>query len=71
MVQHYNGGGGSKESYFEIHGMYKDEALAKTYGLASFYVNAPWEWAKYWVESKCRSGVCYPITLEYDWPTQR
>ena len=55
---HFNGGGRSKNSWFENNSYLKKEVYNPSFGLANHFVNLPWTWAKYMVESKVTNG--YP-----------
>lgn len=55
---HFNGGGRSKNSWFENSSYLQEEVYNSSFGLANHFVNLPWTWAKYMVESKVTNG--YP-----------
>jgi hypothetical protein len=54
---HFNGGGGSKDAYYESHDFVKAPELRKTYGIADYYSRMPWPWAKHIVESKIQRAT--------------
>lgn len=45
---HYNGGGTSKEAFFHEHNAMKN----KFWALSRYYVDMPWSWARFTVESR-------------------
>ena len=59
---HFNGGGSSKESYFEKQ---KTTTLARAgYRTANYYVELPWSWARFAGESRCAaSRTCRSLSL--------
>lgn len=61
---HFNGGGSSKTSWFENNSYLQKKVFNSSFGLANHYVNLPWTWAKYMVESKMTNGYpSFPVEL--------
>lgn len=58
---HFNGGGTSDKAYFKTHKLitHHKKKYYHTYGLVKYYVNMPWTWARFMVESKRRESVSY------------
>lgn len=58
---HFNGGGASSSSYFNKKLVVKYD---KTFGLARYYINMPWSWARFMVESDRRDDNFFLPTIE-------
>jgi hypothetical protein len=73
---HFNGGGGSKKSYFLEHEVFqpkqrrnemKQEMLVNSWGQAKYYVDLSWNQARFLVESEVvDKNECYQIDLLMD-----
>jgi hypothetical protein len=59
---HFNGGGESKDAYFKTNKYYSKDRL---WGLAKYYVELPWTWAQFVVESQVKEGQGYPVVVDY------
>lgn len=62
---HFNGGGRSKDSYFQSETA-PIRKYPKSYGLAMYYVNLPWNWALFTGMSKIGNGKGYPLEIFYE-----
>ena len=62
---HFNGGGISKEAFFDVHDFIQKEQFKGTFALATYYVRLPWPWAKYMVESQIGNDKSYTLKIEY------
>lgn len=60
---HFNGGRTSKEPYFKAHNYYLSDPV---WSLAKYYVDMPWTWAQFAVESHIREGQGYPLVVDYN-----
>lgn len=58
---HFNGGGESKEAYYNQH-RYVQQPV---WDLAKFYVSLPWKWAQFMVQSQISKGQGYPVSVRY------
>lgn len=63
---HFNGGGSSKEAFFETHSFLTDETLRWTFGMANYFIRLPWSWARFTVESITSEGQGYPLLVKYE-----
>lgn len=57
---HFNGGGESSDSYFENKMLVR---FNDTFGLSTYYINMPWSWARFTVESNRRDDAFYLPTI--------
>jgi hypothetical protein len=49
---HFNGGGSNQEAYFKEHNAFQNQKLTSTWGLAKYYAEVPWTWAKFIAASR-------------------
>eukprot|EP00978_Attheya_sp_CCMP212_P043664 scaffold288864_cov48-Attheya_sp.AAC.1 len=53
---HFNGGGRKMEAFFHDHPFLFEDVFKNTTGLANYYVNMPWTWAKYFAKNQIDTG---------------
>jgi len=63
-MMHFNGGGVSSKAYYKKHQLLKHDNHTETFGLVYYYVNLPWSWARFMVESQRRDGVYFTPTIQ-------
>jgi hypothetical protein len=62
---HFNGGGESKQAYFESHKFFLNGDPNNLWGLAKYYVDLPWSWAQFMVESQATEGHGYAVEVTF------
>jgi hypothetical protein len=62
---HFNGGGKSKQAYFESHKFFLNGGPNNLWGLAKYYVDLPWSWAQFIVESQAIDGHGYAVEVTF------
>jgi len=62
---HYNGGGASKQAYFIGHKFCSKPEFADTLGLVKFYVQVPWQWARYLARAQTRDGHGHVLKVHH------
>jgi hypothetical protein len=62
---HFNGGGESKKAYFESHKFFLNRDSKNLWGLAKYYVDLPWSWAQFVVESQAIKGHGYAVEVTF------
>lgn len=61
---HFNGGGTSKDAYFQKHRFYKNDPI---WGLARYYVDMPWGWVRFLLASRLKRGEKgHPLRIQYN-----
>jgi len=66
-VMHFNGGSNSKKAYFLEHRFLLDHSADHTWGLAKYYVQMPWHWARFVALSRIRTGHAgYAVKVEHN-----
>lgn len=63
-MMHFNQGATTKEAFYNSHLLLKEERYRATYGLAHYYVNIPWSWARFTAESMTQ-GKGYPLVVHH------
>lgn len=65
-MMHFNGGGDSKEAYFDKrheHKMLKEHIWGD---LAKYYVNLPWPWARFMMYSLVAEGRGFKVNIQHE-----